>query len=192
DKKDYDIICLLGEDARITLSEMSKRLSLSHVAIRNRLIKLLNKEYVRTSVLVNILKLNLEVVHLLIQTEGAESTRNLIERFQNCPRVIQMCTVLGQFDLMTTVFEESKRRLEIILRTCIFRTKGIRNVSVLSVGQLISPPFFPIEFQRNTEDTAPCGFDCLECNEYKLNQCPGCPATSSYKGVLNFCLEKNK
>lgn len=190
DEADRRIINLLGKDARISLTEIGRELGLSHVAIRNRLITLFENTIIKTSVLVNILKLNIEVVHLLIQTEGAESTRELMERFKACPRIIQMSTVLGQFDLIVTVFAEDKRQLETILRTCIFRTAhGIRNNSVLSVGQLVIPPFFPINFKKTCEEETPCGLNCIDCEEYKLENCLGCPATSTYKGVLDFCLE---
>jgi DNA-binding Lrp family transcriptional regulator len=184
DDADRRIISLLGKNARISLSEIGRELGLSHVAIRNRLITLFENNIIKTSVHVNILKLNIEVVHLLIQTEGAESTRELIEQFRNCPRIIQMSTVLGQYDLIVTVFAEDKRQLETILRSCIFRTtRGIRNNSVLSVGQLVNPPFFPINFETTCEEEAPCGLDCLDCEEYKLENCLGCPATANHKGA---------
>ncbi|MFX1519350.1 MAG: Lrp/AsnC family transcriptional regulator [Promethearchaeota archaeon] len=191
DEIDQQIIGWLGRDARISLSEIGRKLNLSHVAIRNRLVNLSKKNIIKTGVLVNILELNLEVVYLLIQTDGAASTRELINRFKNCPRIIQMSTVLGQFDLITTVFAEDKKQLETILRTCILRApQGIRNVSVLSVGRLINPPYFPVNFKLKHNDLTPCGLNCADCEEYELEHCLGCPATSAYKGSLDFCLEE--
>ena len=191
DEKDQKIISWLGRDARKSLSEIGRQLDLSHVAIRNRLVNLCEKDIIKTSVLVNILKLNIEVVYLLIQTDGAASTRELIKRFKDCPRIIQMSTVLGQFDLVATVFAEDKTQLETILRTCILRTPhGIRNVSVLSVGRLVSPPYFPVNFKLKHDGLTPCGLNCNECEEYELEHCLGCSATSAYKGNLDFCLEE--
>ncbi|MFX1520419.1 MAG: Lrp/AsnC family transcriptional regulator [Promethearchaeota archaeon] len=191
DDIDRQIINLLGNDARISLSEIGRELNLSHVTIRNRLINLFNNNFVKTQVLVNILKLNIEVVHLLIQTEGATSTRELIDRYKNCPRIIQISTILGQFDLIVTVFAEDKSQLETVLRACILRTsQGIRNSSILTVGRLVSPPYFPIKFIKPCESETPCGLKCSDCREYKLENCLGCPATSTYKGLFNVYLEQ--
>lgn len=192
DEIDQQIISWLGKDARTSLSEIGRKLDLSHVAIRNRLVNLCENNIIKMGVLINILELNLEVVYLLIQTDGAASTRELINRFKDCPRIIQMSTVLGQFDLITTVFAEDKHQLETILRTCILRTpQGIRNVSVLSVGRLVSPPYFPINFKLKHNSVTPCGLNCNECEEYELEHCLGCPATSAYKGSLDFCLKED-
>jgi len=190
DDVDRRIICLLGNDARISFSKIGKLLNLSHVAIRNRLVHLFERNIIRTSVLVNIFELSVEVAYLLIQTDGASITRKLIARFKDCPRIMQISTVLGQFDLIVMAFAENKRQLETILTTCLLRTAdGIRNISVLSVGRLVSPPFFHIRFKKKSENGAPCGRDCTECEEYKLDYCKGCPATSSYNGILDLCLE---
>jgi Lrp/AsnC family leucine-responsive transcriptional regulator len=164
DDTDRQIIGLLGTDARLSLSDIGKELNLSHVTIRNRLINLFENNLVKTSVLVNILKLHIEIVHLLVQTEGVNSTRELINRFKDCPRIIQMSTVLGQF------------------RTA----RGVRNSSILSVGGLVSPPFFPIKFRISCKKETPCGLNCEDCEEYKLENCLGCPATSIYKGLDVF------
>jgi DNA-binding Lrp family transcriptional regulator len=193
DEIDQQIISWLGKDARTTLSEIGRKLNLSHVAIRNRLVNLCENNIIKMGVLINILELNIEVVYLLIQTDGAASTRELINRFNECPRIIQMSTVLGQFDLIATVFAEDKHQLETILRTCILRAPhGIRNVSVLSVGRLVSPPYFPINFKAKHNGVTPCELNCYECEEYELEHCLGCPATSAYKGSLDFCLEEEE
>ncbi len=190
DELDQQIISWLGRDARISLSEIGRKLNLSHVAIRNRINNLCEKNIIKTAVLVNTLELNIEVVHLLIQTDGAASTRELIKRFEDCPRIIQMSTVLGQFDLIATVFAEDKHQLETLLRTCILRIPhGIRNVNVLCIGRMVSPPYFPVNFKLKHDNLTPCGLKCEECEEYKLEHCLGCPATSTYKGDLNFCFK---
>ena len=194
DDVDIHIMALLAENARISLSELGRKVGLSHVTVRERLLKLKEEQFIKPYIGVNPSKLNLEIVVVLIETENSEKKQEIVNTFKNCPRIIQLTSIIGEYDLMAIVYAENKQTLETILTSCVIRTfPGIRRSNVLHVGTQLFPPFMPIRLQltQTNKEVTPCNLNCKECEKFQKKHCLGCPATKYYDGKLKDFLFKS-
>ena len=188
DEIDRKIISQLQLDGRTTFEELAKRTGLTSMGVKKRVDKLLGKDTLKVSALVNSKKLDLHAAVILIEIESSEAMQRLLERFKNCPRVVHIFTALGGFNLIAIVVAEDKDTLESIsIEKCSLRSsEGIRRSEFYPVGNIHYSQFLPIrEYLAHKEMIrTPCNVDCCTCNRYKMEKCVGCPATSYYRGTL--------
>lgn len=182
---DKKIIAILQKDGRTSLTDIGKKLGLSHVSVRKR-IKKLYKEGVKVTVGLDIGKLGFRIAIVNVEAEGHERLLDLIKRFSDCPRMVFMTTTTGAYNLMTIMIAEDLNTLNSIIEFCSARTqKGIRRSEAI-VGEVpIIPKYLPIMIvsKKNLED-APCGVNCGRCLRYREGKCLACPATKYYRGPL--------
>jgi DNA-binding Lrp family transcriptional regulator len=110
--------------------------------------------------------------------ESAEAMQKLLERFKECPRVINVFKTIGGYNLITLVVAEDQ---EVI---------GHTRSEFYTIGKIYFTPFLLVrEYLTHIEkEEAPCNVDCKPCRRYLNNKCVGCPATKHYKGtLLSFC-----
>ncbi len=95
DHIDEHIIQKLGENGRISLTDLSDGSELSRVAIANRIEKLMQAGLLKVSTLLNLEKLNYQTLVVELQVETGKKTefRKLISE---CPKVLQAFEVAGQ------------------------------------------------------------------------------------------------
>ena len=106
DDVDRKIISQLQLDGRTTLEQLAKLTGLTSMGVKKRVDKLLEKDTLKVSALVNSKKLNLHAAVVLIEIESSEAMQRLLERFKDCPRVVHILTALGGFNLIATVVAE--------------------------------------------------------------------------------------
>ena len=188
DDVDRKIISQLQLDGRTTLEQLAKLTGLTSMGVKKRFDKLLEKDILKVSALVNSKKLNLHAAVVLIEIESSEAMQRLLERFKDCPRVVHIFTALGGFNLIAIVVAEDRDTLESIsVEKCSLRSsEGIRRSEFYPIGNIYYSQFLPVRehLARKEMTHTPCNVDCITCNRYETEKCVGCPATTCYRGIL--------
>jgi len=188
DEVNRKIISQLQLDGRTTLQELAKITGFTSMGTKKRLQKLLDKDTIKISALLNAATLKLHPAIIMLEMESAEAMQNLIDRFKDCPRVIHIFKAIGGYNLIALVVAENQDTLESIsIEKCSLRSsQGIRRSEFYPIGDMYFSPFLQIrEHLTHKEKTrTPCNVDCSPCARYHIQKCVGCPATTHYRGTL--------
>ncbi len=188
DEVDRKIISQLQQDGRTTLQELAKTVGFTSMGIKKRIQKLLDKDAIKVSALLNPASFKLFPAIVLLEMENAEATQSLLERFENCPRVIHIFKTIGGFNLIALVVAEDKDTLESIsMEKCSLRSAaGIRRSEFYPIGDIYFSPFLAVRehLTHKERSIAPCNVNCEPCARYKIKKCVGCPTTNQYRGTL--------
>lgn len=188
DDVDRKIISQLQLNGRTTLGELGRVTGLTSMGVKKRVDKLVEKDVLKVSALINGEKLNLHAAVVLIEIESSNAMQRLLERFKDCPRVVNIFTTLGGFNLIAIVVAEDRDTLESIsVEKCSLRSsEGIRRSEFYPIGNIHYSQYLPIReyLAHKKRTTTPCNVDCRPCNRYKTEKCVGCPATTYYRGTL--------
>jgi DNA-binding Lrp family transcriptional regulator len=188
DEIDKKIISKLQSDGRTTLEELAKITGFTSMGIKKRLEKLIKKEVIKITALINPDALKLHPAIVMLEMESAETMQDLLNRFEECPRVVQIFKTVGGYNLIALVVAETQETLESIsMEKCSLRcSKGIRRSEFYPVSDTYFSPFLQIreKFAHKEKKVTPCNVECDPCNRYETQKCVGCPTTSKYKGSL--------
>lgn len=182
DEKDKEIVRLLRKDGRMSYSKIGEEVDMSHVSVRKRL-KNLQDEILEINPALDFEELGYRLTFIFVEAKNDKVREDIIEVYQDCPRTIFLSKITGEYNLLAVMFAENQDVQESELGQCAVRTQpGIRRSEVV-VGE---SPIIPKNIQYTPPDTseekAPCGPDCSECERYKEGKCLGCPATVHYRG----------
>ena len=188
DDIDRKIISQLQKDGRTTFQELARFVGFSSMGVKKRVDRLLEKGILKVSALISVKQLGLQAAVVLIEIESSEALERLLERFKDCPRVVNIFTTLGGYNLIALVVAEDQNTLESIsMEKCSLRSsEGIRRSEFYPIGNIHYSPFLSIRehLTHKERTTTPCNVDCRPCNRYKIQKCVGCPATTYYRGTL--------
>jgi len=188
DEIDKKIVAQLQADGRTTLNDLSKNIGFTSMGTKKRLEKLLHKGIIKVSALINPAALGLHPAIVMLEMDSAEAMQNLLERFKDCPRVIQIFKTLGGYNLIALVVAETQETLESIsMEKCSLRcSKGIRRSEFYPISDVFFSPFLQIRENLAHQERAgtPCKVECDPCKRYETQKCVGCPTTNHYKGSL--------
>jgi DNA-binding Lrp family transcriptional regulator len=149
---------------------------------------LLKQGIINISALVNTGSLNLCLALILLEIESAEAMRKIIDRYSKCPRVINVFTTMGGYNLIALVMAEDQTTLESeSVERCALRSgEGIRRSEFYLIGRVHHTPFLPLKAEalREKSDRTPCDVQCKDCPSFQDQTCVGCPALSYYRGPL--------
>lgn len=175
-------------DGRTTYEKLAKIIDFSSMGAKKRVDKLLEEGIVSVSASVNTAKLGLHAALVMIEMEGADAMQKLLNRFRECPRVVNIFTTLGGYNIIALVVAESRETLDSIsVEKCSLRSGGgIRRSEFFPIGDIQYSPFLSVRkhLAHKEKSLTPCGVDCRPCNRYKAEKCVGCPATVYYRGTL--------
>jgi DNA-binding Lrp family transcriptional regulator len=188
DEVDKKIIAQLQVDGRTSLEELAKITGFSSMGTKKRLDKLIETGKIRISALINPNALGLHPAIVMLEMENAEAMQNVLDRFEECPRVVQIFKTIGGYNLMALIVAETRETLESIsMEKCSLRcSKGIRRSEFYPISDTYFSPFLQIRenLAHKEKKVAPCNVECDPCDRYETQKCVGCPATSNYKGSL--------
>ncbi|HEX9862977.1 MAG TPA: Lrp/AsnC family transcriptional regulator [Candidatus Bathyarchaeia archaeon] len=188
DSVDKKIITQLQKEGRATLQDMAKKVGYTSMGTKKRLQRLLKNGIIKVSALINPSALGLHPAIVMLEMESAEAMQELLNRFEECPRVVQIFKTVGGYNLIALVVAETKETLESIsMEKCSLRcSKGVRRSEFYPVSDTYFSPFLQIResLARREKKVTPCNVDCDSCNRYENQKCVGCPTTSHYKGSL--------
>lgn len=188
DEIDKKIIAQLQADGRTTLQDLAKNTGFSSMGTKKRLERLLKNGAIKVSALINPNVLKLHPAIVMLEMESAEAMQNVLDRFEECPRIIQIFKTMGGYNLIALVVAETNETLESIsMEKCSLRcSKGIRRSEFYPISETYFSPFLQIRqsLAQKEKRAAPCKVDCDPCNRYENNKCVGCPTTTRYRGTL--------
>ena len=188
DDIDKKIIAQLQADGRTSLEDLSKITGFTSMGTKKRLEKLIESGTIKISALINPRALGLHPAIVMMEMESAEAMQNVLDRFEKCPRVVQIFKTIGGYNLMALIVAETRETLESIsMEKCSLRcSKGIRRSEFYPVSDTYFSPFLQIRENLTHQETkvAPCNVECAPCNRYETQKCLGCPTASNYKGPL--------
>jgi len=190
DKIDWTLIKQLRSDGRKTFKELGELIGFTSLGAKKRIEKLLKKNIIHISALVNTDALDLRLALILLEIENAETMRKIIDRYSKCPRVINFFTTMGGYNLIALVMAEDQATLESeSMEKCALRSgEGIRRSEFYLIGRVHHYPFLPLKADALKEkgDVTPCGVQCKECPSFQDEKCVGCPTLSYYRGPLKL------
>jgi DNA-binding Lrp family transcriptional regulator len=188
DTIDKKIIAQLQADGRTTLEELSKVTGFTSMGTKKRLERLMKKGVIKISALINPIALKLHPAIVMLEMESAEAMQELLDRFEQCPRVVQIFKTVGGYNLIAIVVAETQETLESIsMEKCSLRcSRGIRRSEFYPVSDTYFSPFLQIRenLAQKERKVTPCKVECDPCNRFETQKCVGCPTTSNYKGSL--------
>ena len=188
DEIDKKIIAQLQINGKTTLQELAKIIGYTSMGTKKRLEKLEKNNIIKISALINADALGLHPAVVMLEMENAEAMQKLLDRFEDCPRVIQIFKTMGGFNLIALVLAENRETLESIsMEKCSIRSgPGIRRSEFYPISDTYFSPYLQIrENLAHREMTVtPCSVECDPCIRYKLQKCVGCPASANYKSKL--------
>jgi len=186
DNIDKKLISILQEDGRTSLSEIGKKLGMSHVAVSKRLDKLKDAKLVKITAGVNSEYLDAKIFFMGLETENMEVAERIQEDYKNCPRLLMFAPVTGRYNIFAVMVAEDTWSLESIIGTCSMRTEpGVRRSETWFGNAPVFPQYIQLDLAPElTGSTSPCGRNCGACKRYIADKCMGCPPTNVYKGTL--------
>ena len=188
DETDKKLISLLYKDGRSNLTDLSKKLGISHVAVRKRLDRLIGANLLRIRELINLKKIGARIVVFLVEVKDPKVMIEIRKMLEDCPRVLTVLTLMGRCNLLVLMIAEDEKALESMASICCLRrAKGIEKIEVMISEELVMPEYFPVKIRNPElrEEKPPCGLvNCITCPRFKEDKCPGCPATKYYRGIL--------
>ena len=188
DEVDKQIISELLRDGRTPYKRLGEIIGYTTMGAKRRVEKMLSKNLIRVSAEVNVEALNLYAALILLELESRDALNRCLQRFRDCPRVVNLFTLLAGHNLAALIIAEDKETLESeSMERCSLRcTPGVRRTEFYPIGTMPYSPFLRIRLNLATKDRerAPCGVDCGSCGRYQAIKCAGCPATKYYRGPL--------
>lgn len=187
DNTDKKLVSILFKDGRTSLSAIGEFLKMTHVAVKKRLDKLINSGQIKVTAGVSPEALDMKMLFIAIETKNNEISSLIIEKYQDCPRLLIAAPVTGRYNLFVVMIVEDSWTLESIIGSCNLRLEeGVLRSETWFGNAPITPGFIPIDLapKKDKKGTAPCGVVCQACRRYKIDKCVGCPVIPDYKGTL--------
>ncbi len=187
DNIDKELVSILLQDGRRSLSDIGKQLGMSHVAVSKRLDRMLNSNVVHVYAGVSAEELDIKLLFMAIETESMDVADKILEKYRGCPRLLILAPVTGRYNLFAVMVVEDTWSLESVIGTCSMRTEpGVRRSESWFGNAPLIPKYIPIDLApKLSEDaTTPCGRKCFDCKRYSSEKCVGCPPTEAYRGLL--------
>lgn len=183
DSLDLRIINILSEDPRRPVKRIAQETRASRPTITKRIEKLFGRGLLAVNVGLNLRKLGYRTAYVGLEVKGIEERQKAIETLKRCPRVMTILQPSGETNLNVYGYGENNTTLESLIESL----RGMTNVRIVYV-QYSEPPIYPenvcVKIFPEKADVAPCGRRCIQCESFKSGRCVGCPATTTYTGVL--------
>ena len=97
DEINRKIISQLQLDGRTTLHELAKTIGFTSMGTKKRVEKLVKNGTIKFTALINPDALKLHPAIVMLEMESAEAMQELLDRFKDCPRVIQIFKTIGGY-----------------------------------------------------------------------------------------------
>lgn len=184
DVTEKKIITELSKNGRAGLADIGRKLNLSHTAVGNRLKNLVEEDILKISPMLNIKKLGLQIAVLGVELDGLDNAMIFAKKFENCPRVVFLAPMTGDFNLVMIVVSEDFKCLQNVIEKTIRTQPGVKRLSLSFTSTPFEPSFFHLKMPINSSKSAPCSKKCQECESFINELCVGCPSVEEYKGCL--------
>jgi DNA-binding Lrp family transcriptional regulator len=134
DGTDLKIIKALSEDGRKSFIEISQKTGLSQVAIKNRVAKLIDSNFLKIQGLLNIEKCY--SVSATIEIEADKKTiSKLIEKLEKFPLVYHLVKISGRYNLLVSIVAPGLESINNFISKEFRGEPGIKHIEV-NIGEL--------------------------------------------------------
>ncbi|HSQ01644.1 MAG TPA: Lrp/AsnC family transcriptional regulator [Methanobacterium sp.] len=143
DDIDSEIIRSLVRNSRITLSQMSKEISVPDATISNRLKKLEKSVIKQYTLIVDPDKLGLKVTAIIIIQTESEKHENVKNELSKLEEVSEVYSVSGEYDILIKVWAHSIEELNEIMNTKIRSVDGVEDLTEMIVMERVKEGVIP-------------------------------------------------
>jgi Lrp/AsnC family transcriptional regulator, regulator for asnA, asnC and gidA len=147
DDIDMAIIHSLVKNSRITISQMSKEISVPDATISNRLKKLEKNIINQYTLILNHEKLGLEVTAIIIIQTESEKHKTVELALSQLEEVSEVYSVSGEYDILIKVWAHSIEELNKIVNSKIRSVDGVEDLTEMIVMERVKenmvPPIVP-------------------------------------------------
>lgn len=169
DRTDRFIISEMIKNGRIKYTALAKKLNITPAAIKERVEKLVEKGFIKPSVLLN--QSSFFPLSSIIGIEAdADCVKILIRKLRNCPLIISITKTSGVHNLILHIVTKNLHQLESFLNNQIRSEPGIKHVEVNVGNTSVIPEFQQIRlYDYKEKEYVPCGLRaddkdvCLDC-----------------------------
>ncbi|MHA2006765.1 MAG: hypothetical protein ACXABO_04460 [Promethearchaeota archaeon] len=148
---------------------------MSHTGIAKRINKLEESGVLKVQANTNVSQLGYKSLFLLMEMSNFEEVQNIINAYQDCPRVFLLAQLTGQYNLILGIIGQSIDVLHRYLNYCgPTNKKGILHSASIFVSDLIIPKFVPLNLFSQESHENKCGNVCKACEAYLDGKCSGC------------------
>lgn len=129
DKTDIRILKLLANDSRISYAEIAREVHLSRMAVRERVMKMLEEGIVqRFTVQINSKKVGLNTPVFLKVKSVPSKLDEVAQELAKHPKIESVCTMTGKNELYADAFVEDTEKLEQFIIQEIYKIEGVIEV----------------------------------------------------------------
>ncbi len=181
-EKDLRVIKALGEDARKTVSQISKETGLSRPTVTSMIKKMTDQGVLQIKAGVSLQELGFPTAFLALECKQMDQRMEL-KSLASCPRVLMILEPSERVNMLLLVYGEDQATLRSTIES--FRDfSGASLFDIYHSGPPMVPQSFNIPIFTEKADVSPCSRKCLECLSYVNDECVGCPAVKEYNGPL--------
>ncbi len=183
DDTDKKIISLINNNWEQGITNIGKKIGLSHTAVRSRLNRL-QRDVINVSCNVDIEKLGLRLFLICLE---ARFKSKVVNHVTNCPKIITYFDTYGEYNFMMLAVAEDTNTMESMIEQCFsFNFTDITKYTVIPITN--SPSMCqPLHFYSDEEKKKmQCDFEtkCIDCDLFIKDRCVGCPLQEGYRGIL--------
>ncbi len=154
DAKDKQLLRCLAEDARLPITQIAKKIRLSHDAVRYRLQQLEQSGVIqgyRTLVVAQ--RLGFEAYHVLLHVRQPIDPKKLVSRFQQNPHVRAVISFSGSYDYKIATVARNVPECDAIVNDILAACgTALQNYEILTIVKTLNTKAFPRHF-LTTEDS---------------------------------------
>jgi Lrp/AsnC family transcriptional regulator for asnA, asnC and gidA len=141
DDIDSEIIRSLARNSRITLSQMSKEISVPDATISNRLKKLEKSVIKQYTLIIDPDELGLTVTAIIIIQTESEKHENVKNELSKLEEVSEVYSVSGEYDLLIKVWAHSIEELNEIMNSKVRSVDGVEDLTEMIVMERVKEGF---------------------------------------------------
>jgi Lrp/AsnC family transcriptional regulator for asnA, asnC and gidA len=143
DDIDSEIIRSLVRNSRITLSQMSKEISVPDATISNRLKKLEKNVIKQYTLIVDPDELGLKVTAIIIIQTESEKHENVKNELSKLDEVSEVYSVSGEYDILIKVWAHSIEELNEIMNSKVRSVDGVEDLTEMIVMERVKEGVIP-------------------------------------------------
>ena len=143
DDIDSRIIHSLIENARITLSQMSKEIDVPDATISNRLKKLDKNVIKQYTLILDLDKFGLKVTAIIIIQTESDKHRSVESKLAKLEEVSEVYSISGEYDILIKVWALSLEELNNIVNSKIRSVDGVEDLTEMIVMERVKEGVMP-------------------------------------------------
>jgi len=140
---DIIIIKTLIQDGRIPITELARKLNMSHSSVRERINDLISSGVLRVQANVNISLLGYKVAFINLEIKDYNEVVRILSRCDVCPRVLLAGVGTGEYNVFIVMAAKNIDTLREIIEKAFRSSPYVSRINV-AFGELKIPKYVPL------------------------------------------------